>query len=256
MSWINYDTYRALVAWLFMLISGILMWFSFNENGQATPLTFFYLFVILLLGLFMLVTIVRHREIISGIDTVIENTPETEEVHEAAIIQNIDLDYVNPLKEIEDFMKSIFTRGKDTVKDTGLNEKVLRALANKIDAVQGLMFMKDPVDEIFLKTADYAWYSDKPVPSFKPGETLPGQVAKNKKLLNIKDIPGGYMTVLSGLGSSSPGHLIIFPLLSEGETVAVIELASFRAITEREEKFIREVSAELGKELGKSIKLG
>jgi PAS domain S-box-containing protein len=73
-------------------------------------------------------------------------------------------------------------------------------------------------------------------------------------MVNIDNVPEGYMTVLSGLGSSSPRHLIIFPFLFENETVAVAELASFRRFTEREEKFLEKVSLRLGEELGKSLK--
>jgi hypothetical protein len=253
MSWINYDIYKAVVAWLFMLVSGLLLLFSFGDEGQATPVTFFYLFLILMLGLLLLIIIIRHREIVSGIDLIAKEPPVVEEDYEAAILSNIDQKYVNPVKEIEDFLQEVLPFREDEP-EAEFSERVLRALASKMEAVQGLMFLIEPGMERFSKIADYAVYSDKPFPAFKKGETLPGQVAGNKQMVNIDNVPEGYMTVLSGLGSSSPRHLIIFPFLFENETVAVAELASFRRFTEREEKFLEKVSLRLGEELGKSLK--
>lgn len=253
MSWINYDIYKAVVAWLFMLVSGLLLLFSFGDDGQATPLTFFYLFLILLLGLLLLITIIRHREIISGIDFIAKEPPVVEEDYEAAIISNIDEKYVNPLKEVEDFLQDVLPFGENET-EPELAERILRALASKVEAVQGMMFMIEPGMERYAKIAEYAFYSDKPFPSFKNGETLPGQVAGNKQMVIIDNVPEGYMTVLSGLGSSSPRHLIIFPFLFEDETIAVVELASFRQFTEREEKFLEKISGRLGDEIGKSLK--
>jgi hypothetical protein len=253
MSWINYDIYKALVAWLFMLVSGLLLLFSFGDDGKASPLTFFYLFLILLLGLLLLITIIRHREIVSGIDLIAKEPPVMEEDYEAAIISNIDQRYINPAKEVEDFLQEILPLKEDEG-GADFPERILRMLASKLEAVQGLMFIAEPGLDRYSKISDYAFYSDKPFPSFKKGETLPGQVAGNKQMVNIENLPEGYMTVLSGLGSSSPRHLIIFPLLYENETVAVIELASFKRFTEREEKFLEKVSLRLGEELGKSLK--
>ncbi len=70
------------------------------------------------------------------------------------------------------------------------------------------------------------------------GQGLPGQVAKDKKLLNIDSVPEGYITILSGLGESSPKSLIIFPVLDNNDVLAVIELASFRKFSESDEEIL------------------
>ena len=57
---------------------------------------------------------------------------------------------------------------------------------------------------------------------------MSGQVAKNKKILVLEEIPENYVTILSGLGSSSPDHVIIIPIIWEDKTHAIIELASFK----------------------------
>jgi hypothetical protein len=150
MSWINYDIYKAVVAWLFMLVSGLLLLFSFGDEGQATPVTFFYLFLILMLGLLLLIIIIRHREIVSGIDLIAKEPPVVEEDYEAAILSNIDQKYVNPVKEIEDFLQEVLPFREDEP-EAEFSERVLRALASKMEAVQGLMFLIEPGMERFRK---------------------------------------------------------------------------------------------------------
>ena len=80
---------------------------------------------------------------------------------------------------------------------------------------------------------------------------MPGQVAKNKHAMNISDLPEGFI-VASGLGQSSPLHLYFLPLINNDETIAVIELASFKEFDKETEKLFElganELSAALVKE--------
>jgi len=63
--------------------------------------------------------------------------------------------------------------------------------------------------------------------SFRFGEGLAGQVAKEGKMVNIDKVPEGYVRILSGLGSASPRHLIIIPLKESDQVIGVVEIASF-----------------------------
>ncbi|MFD5830836.1 ATP-binding protein, partial [Lentzea sp. NPDC060358] len=64
------------------------------------------------------------------------------------------------------------------------------------------------------------------------GETLVGQSALEKKTILVTEVPGGYLTVSSALGESAPVNLVILPVLFQGETLGVIELASLNEFTE------------------------
>jgi hypothetical protein len=81
------------------------------------------------------------------------------------------------------------------------------------------------------------------------GEGLAGQAAKTGNMLNLKNVPEGYIKVLSGLGSSSPSHLIIIPLIEESESLGVIEIASFVEFASEEEEFLKTVASLLAKRL-------
>ena len=93
----------------------------------------------------------------------------------------------------------------------------------------------------FHATSTYAWTSDKPPAPFLTGEGLPGQVAKNKTIMNIEHIPENYI-IVSGLGSGYPKNLLIVPLLLNKETIGVIELASFKKFDDQTEWTIKNLA--------------
>jgi hypothetical protein len=133
----------------------------------------------------------------------------------------------------------------------GFAESLLGLLSKEFEVVQGLYFSLDRKSGNFIKIADYAYYSDVPPREFMIGETISGQVAKNQKVMKITDIPDGYITVLSGLGSSSPSNLLIMPVINENETIGIAELAFFREPLEKEMKFFEELADKAGKIAGK-----
>lgn len=73
------------------------------------------------------------------------------------------------------------------------------------------------------------------------GEGLPGQVAKDGKMMVITDIPGEYF-ITSGLGKSRPVSLIVFPVKNEERVLGVVELASFRKFSESDMNYFSDVS--------------
>lgn len=107
-------------------------------------------------------------------------------------------------------------------------DKLLINVGKEFGIVQGVAHTKQE-DNRFVLTSTYAFFSEAEIPPFSEDETLPGQAAKSKKILNISPIPADYLTVVSGLGRGEAGSLLIIPILnlSGDECVAVIELASF-----------------------------
>jgi putative methionine-R-sulfoxide reductase with GAF domain len=132
------------------------------------------------------------------------------------------------LLNVEIYIKKILPKVDSKLNLVKYTEKILSNIAKEFDIVQGLFFVKDREKDIYHITGKYAYFGDEDPKSFNLGETLSGQVAKNKIALNLKDIPDNYVTILSGLGSSSPNHLIIIPIIVEDKTIAIVELASFK----------------------------
>lgn len=130
------------------------------------------------------------------------------------------------------------------------SQKLLSNIAKQFDLVQGIVFLRTEKG-LFSKTGTYAFYSENEVPDFEEGVGIAGQVAANKELLNITNLPDKYLTVLSGLGSSAPTNLLIFPIIHENKTVGIVELATFKKI----EKFGENVFKILSRRLGEIIPL-
>jgi len=124
---------------------------------------------------------------------------------------------------------------------TDYSEKLLQKIAKELDIVQGLVFVLNDADQLFHVSGEYAYFSEEQPRIFPMGETLSGQVAKNQKLLNLKEIPAGYITVLSGLGKSAPRQLLIVPIVYEGESIGVMELASFKPFGENEVFLVQKI---------------
>jgi HAMP domain-containing protein len=67
--------------------------------------------------------------------------------------------------------------------------------------------------------------------SFRLGQGLIGQCAKEKKRILLTQVPDDYVRISSGLGDATPLNIIVLPILFEGAVRAVVELASFSAFS-------------------------
>jgi len=128
-----------------------------------------------------------------------------------------------------------------------LLEFLLTKLARELSAVQGIAYVRDKNSNGFSSVATYALYGK--TDEFVEGSGINGQVAINKKLKIITDIPEGYITVISGLGSSYPSNLLILPFVYNNETIALIELASFESFPEHIEEFYKHINNKVSKRI-------
>jgi hypothetical protein len=112
-----------------------------------------------------------------------------------------------------------------TVKQFG--ETLLKNFSDEFSIVRGLFYKKNRTTGLLEPTVAYAGYNidySKPV---EIGEGICGQVAQNRKPDYIKNIADGYITVVSGLGSTSASNLLILPFVINNETVALLEVSAF-----------------------------
>ncbi|MEU9099259.1 HAMP domain-containing protein [Streptomyces sp. NPDC048361] len=78
--------------------------------------------------------------------------------------------------------------------------------------------------------------------SFRPGETLIGTAAEEKRTILVENVPPGYLRISSGLGEAPPAHVIVLPVLFEGKVLGVIELASFQPFTHIQKDFLNQIA--------------
>jgi signal transduction histidine kinase/CheY-like chemotaxis protein len=77
-------------------------------------------------------------------------------------------------------------------------------------------------------------------------EGLIGQAASDKRPIRLSKVPGDYIRIGSGLGSSPPANVNILPALFEDEVKAVIELASFEEFNETHHSFLNQLMETVG----------
>jgi len=139
-------------------------------------------------------------------------------------------------------------------------EKVLSNLCMRIEASQGLIYQvhKEKSKRYIELYTSFAYnLPDSESVRYEFGEGLAGQVAKEKKKINIQDVPEGYITIISGLGSSSPNHLAILPIEINNEVLFVVEIASFNEISPSDEELIVEaLRIDVNKSLKKDTSAG
>jgi hypothetical protein len=137
--------------------------------------------------------------------------------------------------DIDEIAEAIIPRINKSESLEDYAESILLNMARQFEFVQGIIYMKDPKTQEFRSVSTYAYTSETEPPSFKAGDGIPGQVAKNKTMMNLSSLPEGYLQVQSGLGKTSPDNLLIIPLLLNKETIGIIELASFRSLDKETE---------------------
>lgn len=125
------------------------------------------------------------------------------------------------------------------------HETTIRKIATKFEASQAAFYLRKHTDNknILQFVAGYAFYvpDSKPI-EFEFGEGLIGQVAKDKKTLNINTVPFEHTPVFSGLGKTVPQYLIICPIIKGNETIGVMEFSSFKPFVKEHELFLEKAT--------------
>jgi CheY-like chemotaxis protein/signal transduction histidine kinase/HAMP domain-containing protein len=78
------------------------------------------------------------------------------------------------------------------------------------------------------------------------GVGLVGQAAAEKQRILLNDVPPHYTQIHSSLGTAAPSSILVLPVLFEGETMAVIELAALRPFTDTHLVFLDQLTQSIG----------
>ncbi len=129
-----------------------------------------------------------------------------------------------------------------------VGQRLLSELTPLVDAHQGTIYQMDldPNARPNLKLlAGYAQRNDQPE-RIIVGEGLVGQCAVEKQRILLNDAPPDYTRIHSSLGSAGPASILVLPVLFEGETKAVIELASLRQFSVTHLAFLEQLTQSIG----------
>jgi signal transduction histidine kinase/CheY-like chemotaxis protein/CHASE3 domain sensor protein len=106
-----------------------------------------------------------------------------------------------------------------------LGGNMLGFLAEFLDAQVGALFIAEPGR--FRRIAAYALASGGDGAALRPGDGLTGQAAKDDRVLHVRQVPAGYLPIVSGTGRGEPAELLILPAALDGTVHAVVELGFF-----------------------------
>ena len=129
-----------------------------------------------------------------------------------------------------------------------VGEMLLSELAPLVNAQRGTIYQMTAPDgesPSLRRLASYASSSGLP-DSIAVGEGLVGQCAKENQRILFSDVPAGYMPIHSSLGGAQPVSVVVLPVLFEGQTKAVIELASLHRFTDAHLSFLEQLTQSIG----------
>lgn len=213
-----------------------------------------FAFILVIIGTFLLYTknlnaapALEYEEEATTSDELDERTGKAaaEDKEQEEVLEELDA---------EKIAGQLIPETKDFKELNKYAEKLLSNFSNHFDFVQGVFFIHNTKENQFEYCADYAYIAENRPEAFKEGDTLSGQVAKNKKMVYISDIPDNYIKVVSGLGESSPNHLVIAPVIVKNKVIGVIEFASFKDYKENEIHLIEKLAEKTGIKINTYLK--
>ncbi len=134
----------------------------------------------------------------------------------------------------QDWMNSNLARVSALLQGQRDIGEVCRMIMNEVtplvNAQVGAFFMHDRAVDGTARlrlTSSYGYVTPGTEVVFAPGEGLIGQSVLTRRVIRITGTPEGYLTVRSGLGTAPPSDVVVLPVVFEGESLGVIEFASF-----------------------------
>ncbi|MGW4896856.1 HAMP domain-containing protein [Kitasatospora sp. NPDC004240] len=120
-------------------------------------------------------------------------------------------------------------------------------LAQPAGRTAELITEDDDENDTVLRLIGSYGYQRRAMPTtFRPGESLIGQAAVEKRSIILREAPPGYLKIASGLGEASPSHIVVLPVLFEGRLLGVIELATFSSFTTVALDFLNQIADLIG----------
>jgi signal transduction histidine kinase/DNA-binding response OmpR family regulator/HAMP domain-containing protein len=126
---------------------------------------------------------------------------------------------------------------------------IMSELAPLVNAQYGVFYVTNREEEdtkLELVASYGAETMDELKREFKLREGLVGQAAADKRPILLKDVPGDFIRIGSGLGHARPATVNILPALFEDDVKAVIELASFNEFNETHQSFLDQLMESVG----------
>ncbi|WP_169834372.1 response regulator [Paenibacillus donghaensis] len=219
-----------------------------QKSSNSSLVAFLYLFAVVVAGIALVIAVFLSRSILSTLrvatstiqaialseDNLEERITVTskDEIGDLAHATNLLLDSHQQQYWIQT-LTSDFAAMYQGIEDTDvLADLFLTKICTMLNGQYGALYLLKGKD-LLLKAASYAGNgNDIGKQSFKVGDGLVGQCAKERTIIHINQIPGNYIRIESGLGEAQPEHILLVPVEYQGSLQAVIEIASMEEFNE------------------------
>lgn len=124
-----------------------------------------------------------------------------------------------------------------------LYQQFLQVVCDQLAAGQGALyeaFESEGIRKIRLVAGYALAVGEGSEVAYDFGEGLVGQSAAEGRTLLLDEVPEGYIKIISGLGTASPRYLLIVPFKKGSSVMGVIEIASFKSITDDQRTYVDE----------------
>ncbi len=126
-----------------------------------------------------------------------------------------------------------------------LSSQALQAVANYSQSVVGALYLNDTDRELSF-SAGYAFLPTGDQKKIRFGEGTVGEVAVLQKEILLPELSGSPLRISYATGNVKPICIFGFPVFFEKKLIAVIELGSLNAYTERDLQFFRSAAEIIG----------
>ncbi|WP_201699665.1 response regulator [Paraburkholderia hiiakae] len=136
--------------------------------------------------------------------------------------------------------------GKEALADVG--RAMLDCLAGYLNASIATLYVRDGHDPTLRRIATFGFGNESAynVAELQNGQTLVGQAAASRRVIELREAPTGYLKVESGLGSAAPASLLIAPIDASGRVNGVVELGFMHALLPRDSELLSRVASTMG----------
>lgn len=133
--------------------------------------------------------------------------------------------------------------GKKNVHETA--QAVLASMVNYLNAEVGTLYLLN-YSEILELECSHATLNDSAIPKMvKLGENRLGLAALQMEPVIMESIPDDYLYIGSSLGKAQAKHLLMIPLVQNGQVEGIIEVASFEEFNPSAMVFVKLVSSNI-----------
>ena len=160
---------------------------------------------------------------------------EREQIEHTLQENQVILEKINQEIEEQNKMKTGLNQlitsmhGEQDISELGNN--ILMSIVTFLKLPLGAVYILNS-DHLLQRVSSYGYPENKNIPeSFALGSGLVGQAALEGKPITIRNIPE-YAKVSFGFGNASPEEIVLIPLVYNDITVGVLELGSFKSISE------------------------